>query len=92
MLAKFRERKNLRDVFHGLLISADKKTIAEENYSDDRLVQALLPFVNQERHKRRLPPVSLEALARVEQLAVRHCDYGPKFSLYCAEIAMGEES
>lgn len=36
-----------------------------------------------------LEPISLEAIERVETMAVGHSDYASKFALYCAELAVG---
>lgn len=50
----------------------------------------MLKAVNKERSARGMAPVSLQDFMRVEQLAVGHTDYATKFSLYCAELAVGE--
>lgn len=34
------------------------------------------------------PPVGLEAVLRVERIAVGHSDYTSKYALYCAELAL----
>lgn len=47
--------------------------------------------VDAERARRGLPPVSGEAVRRVEQMAAGHCDYAKKYALYCAELGMGIE-
>jgi hypothetical protein len=49
----------------------------------------MLDLVNEERVKRGLSLVTLADVQRVEQFAVGHCDYSHKFSLYCAELALG---
>lgn len=43
--------------------------------------------VNAIRGDRGLPPLPLDAIVRVERLAVGHSDYSLKFALYCAELA-----
>lgn len=52
--------------------------------------EQLLTAVNVERASRGLPEAALSDVKRVEQMAVGHTDYGHKFSIYCAELAMGE--
>lgn len=83
-------RMSLKNKFQNLLISASKKAMAEDDYSDDKYVRAMLPIVNAERAKNGHDEIDLPALARVERLAVGHSDYGSKFSLYCAELSLGE--
>lgn len=46
--------------------------------------------VNRQRSARGLEPVFLKEIMRVEQFAVGHSDYMSKFTLYCAELAVGE--
>ncbi|MBH0243106.1 hypothetical protein I3W98_10120 [Streptomyces cavourensis] len=43
--------------------------------------------VNDIRAERDLPPIPLEAVIRVERLAIGHSDYSRKFAFYCAELA-----
>jgi hypothetical protein len=51
---------------------------------------ALHKAVNEERARRNLPPVDIKAIDRVERLATGHVDYATKYTLYCTEIALGE--
>lgn len=43
--------------------------------------------VNTIRAERNLPAVPVEAIVRVERLAVGHSDYSRKFAFCCAELA-----
>jgi hypothetical protein len=45
--------------------------------------------VNCDRAKRGLPDINRAAVERVERMACGHSDYSSKFSLYCAELALG---
>lgn len=45
--------------------------------------------VNAYRHDAGLPDVDLAEVARVEQQACGHVDYGSTYALYCAELACG---
>jgi hypothetical protein len=49
----------------------------------------LLEAVNVELLSRGLPLVDEPAIKKVEYMAVGHCDYADKFTLYCAELATG---
>ena len=51
--------------------------------------QVMFVAVNEERRVRRLPPVFIDDILRVERMAVGHVDYSTKFALYCAELAEG---
>lgn len=51
--------------------------------------QAMLDAVNLERRVRGLPNVTVAQIIRVETQACGHVDYARKFSLYCAELALG---
>ncbi len=53
--------------------------------------QAMLDAVNLERRVRGLPHVTVAQVIRVENQACGHVDYGSKFALYCAELAMGDD-
>ncbi len=70
-----------------------KESAKRSSYADDGWIyaerRAMLDAVNAELSKARLPPVSIEAIERVERMAVGHSDYGSKFALYCAELACG---
>jgi hypothetical protein len=46
--------------------------------------------VNRWRCRLALPPVPLVEVERVERSAEGHIDYGSKFALYCADLAIGE--
>jgi len=48
--------------------------------------KAMFDKVNAEREGLGKTPVSLEDVERVEQRAVGHFDYAPKFALYCTEL------
>lgn len=45
--------------------------------------------VNRVRADTGLTPLPIEAVTRVENLAVGHSDYSRKFAFYCAELAQG---
>lgn len=47
--------------------------------------------VNTVRAAAGLDVVPVDAVRRVEQLALGHVDYGRKFTWYCAELALGAE-
>lgn len=51
--------------------------------------EAMHAEVSRIRADRGLPPVGIEHVARVEQLACGHIDYATKYALYCAELAVG---
>ena len=44
--------------------------------------------VNLERSKVGKAPVPIEAVVRVERMAVGHSDFSSKFALYCAELVV----
>lgn len=44
--------------------------------------------VNQARAEHGAAPVSMEAVARAEQLALGHIDYVAKFALHCSELVL----
>jgi hypothetical protein len=46
--------------------------------------------INVERLRHGLPTVDLKMVDRVERLASGHVDYASKYTLYCAEMALGE--
>jgi len=54
------------------------------------LSRPLASAVNAERARRGLPPVDLKPIDRAERLACGHVDYALKYTLYCTEIALGE--
>jgi len=54
--------------------------------------ETMLWAVNDLRQASGFEPVSIDSIARAEQMAVGHVDYGTKFPLYCAEIALGIDS
>ena len=45
--------------------------------------------VNRVRADTGLTPLPIEAVTRVENLAVGHSDYSQKYAFYCAELAQG---
>lgn len=49
----------------------------------------LLSAVNLERLSRNLPAATERDISRMEQMACGHTDYGTKYPLYCAELALG---
>ena len=51
--------------------------------------QQLLTAVNVERSCRDLAPVGEGLLKKVERMACGHSDYAEKYTLYCAELAVG---
>lgn len=51
--------------------------------------KVMFEAVNRVRAETGLTPLPIEAVVRVENLAVGHSDYSQKFSFYCAEIAQG---
>lgn len=50
--------------------------------------QQMTDAVNRLRARAAKLPVTQEAVAKVEQLAVGHSDYAEKFALYCAELVL----
>jgi len=48
-------------------------------------------LVNTYRSEAGLAPVARKTVARVNQAASGHIDYAHKFTLYCAELALGQE-
>lgn len=52
--------------------------------------QIMCDEVNRLRATRGRPPVTTKDIMKVERCAAGHSDYSSKFSLYCAEIVMGE--
>ena len=50
---------------------------------------AMLTETNRLRDIQGLEPVDLSTIEQVEQMAIGHSDYGHKFALYCAELAIG---
>lgn len=51
--------------------------------------RAMFAEVNAARAERTLPPVAMADVERVERMACGHVDYFTKYSLYCAELALG---
>jgi hypothetical protein len=51
--------------------------------------QQMLEAVNVVRAERQLPEVTMEEVIRADRMAAGHVDYALKFSLYCAELALG---
>lgn len=49
----------------------------------------MLRATNQWRMRLGSPTVTIDAIGRVEAMALGHCDYSSKFALYCAEMACG---
>ena len=49
--------------------------------------EAMHSAVNRVRVQRGRPPLALHDIERVERKAAGHTDYGPKFALYCEELA-----
>lgn len=52
--------------------------------------QLMFELVNQERRERRLSPVTMAEIERVERCACGLSDYSSKFALYCAELAISK--
>ena len=48
--------------------------------------EVMLGEVNKLREKKGLPLIGPLDIARVESMAMGHCDYSSKFALYCAEL------
>jgi|GEM_PF-5464110 hypothetical protein len=48
-------------------------------------------IVNEHRTRRGLDPASLEHILRVEASAAGHADYAHKYTLRCAQLALGED-
>jgi hypothetical protein len=94
------ERRKLSDLFRKLLADAMEERDQRQDFVDrpDGTELAWVIFeryqmfiaVNQETQARRLPPVPMEAVMRVEQSAAGHSDYARQFAWGCAGLAMGE--
>jgi len=80
-------RNKLHHDFHMLLCDEadqrDKRGVAEWPLMERR---AMWKRVNEERIQLGKVPVPLEEVARVEQTALGHTDYGTKYALYCTEL------
>lgn len=48
--------------------------------------EAMCDAVNKYRARLGKNPITIEDVARVEQMAVGHTDYGTKYALYCTEL------
>ncbi len=53
-------------------------------------MNTMLTEVNKRRSSRRLSPISLNDIQKVESSACGHSDYSSKFALYCAELTIRE--
>ncbi|UWS61956.1 hypothetical protein N2384_01625 [Bacillus paralicheniformis] len=74
-----------RDQRPGLVSDGPRNVPAWVHYEREAMTTA----VNTARANRGLEPITLKAVARVEQQAVGHVDYFQKFAFYCAELAIG---
>ena len=80
-------RNKLHHDFHMLLCDESdqrgKRGFAEWPMMERR---AMWKRVNEERARRGKEMLQIEEVARVEQMAVGHTDYGTKYALYCTEL------
>jgi hypothetical protein len=53
--------------------------------------QEMFAAVNRARAEQGRTAVPMDAVERVEQMACGHVDYFDKYTLYCAELALGVE-
>lgn len=93
------QRQAMRDRFKQVLRAAmaERPQRRDEVRTDDGLELAWVLFerqemfaaVNQVRAEQGHPPVGMDRVRQVEQMACGHVDYFEKFALYCAELAMG---
>jgi hypothetical protein len=63
---------------------------ARPNWMDDEEAR-MHALVNGYRAEAGLVPVARKVVAKVNQAASGHIDYAHKFTLYCAELALGQE-
>jgi hypothetical protein len=94
------ERRKLSDLFRKVLADAMEERDQRQDFVDrpDGRELAWVIFeryqmfiaVNLETKSRRIPPVPMEAVMRVEQSANGHSDYARQFAWGCAGLAMGE--
>lgn len=100
------ERLALRDRFQALLTKTakdrNKRPEMVPDPDDDHRIpwrepawslherQVMCDEVNRLRVARGLPLVTTKDVMKVERCAAGHSDYSSKYSLYCAEIVMGE--
>lgn len=54
--------------------------------------EVMLKLVNEIRIERGFPVIDIKEIQRVESCACGHVDYAVKFSLYCAELALGQNN
>ena len=94
------ERRQLSDLFRKLLAAAMAERPQRQNIvgGPDGPELAWVTYeryqmfiaVNLETRARRIPPVPMEDVMRVERPAAGHVDYAVKFAWGCAGLAMGE--
>ena len=93
---EFREWQNLIEIFRKTLMEAQTHRDEKSQWIDNELGwiiyerEVMFNLTNKEREKRGLNPITMQNIKSCENSACGHVDYTSKFSLSCAELAVGE--
>ena len=96
MVARFEELAKERPQ-RSQLIRTEKAFLSGTKFMETELAwgpferEGMLQLINEERAKRGLPSTTMVYVDRADRQAAGHVDYARKFTLYCAEIALGED-